>query len=81
MVENGIPAVLKPDHFDCDLPPEQAVLSKKNLAHGAAAEFCFDNKTIDADAGEITGSYRLLHGTPANERKNCMTTTDCVAVS
>src|ERR1700756_2275058 len=77
MMESGILAVLKPDHFDCDSPPEQAVLSKKHFTHSAAAEFCFNDKTIDAAAREIADSCRLLHGTC--RRTNCMPATDCVA--
>src|SRR5712671_1456520 len=62
MMESDILAVLQPDHFDCDPPPEQAVFSEKHLAHGPTAESCLNDKTIDAAAREIAAPYRLLHG-------------------
>ncbi len=78
VTESGIPAVFQTDHFDCDSPSEQAVLCKEHLAHGAAAESCLNRKTIDAAAGQIA-DWGLQHGKPANETRNCMPATDCVA--
>ena len=68
-LEGSVLATIEPDHFECDPPFEQAVLGKKHLSHGAATEFCFNHKAISAVAGELADFYGLLHGLPANERK------------
>jgi hypothetical protein len=69
MVEGGVLAAIKPDHFEGDTPFEQEVLCKKHLSHCAATEFCFNHKAISAVAGELADFYGRLHGLPANERK------------
>jgi hypothetical protein len=74
--ESSITAVLKTDHFDCDLPSEQAVLGKEHFARSATTESCLNNKTIGAAACQIA-DWRLQHGNLPT--KNYIPATDCVA--
>jgi hypothetical protein len=69
LVESSITAFLKPDYFDCDATTEESVLGKKNVAHSAAAEFCFNSETMNAATGKSVASCRLLHGIPQQEKE------------